>query len=76
MLALPEFLAEREYQMITSSKDLPFQKAFKTDLTPFDWLKLHPEHIKSLGHAMAIQRQSHWIDHYPVEQEVGSFIPE
>src|SRR3990170_1061886 len=73
--ALPAFLAEKNYQMITSNKNLPFQKAVNTDLAPFDWLKQHPEHMKSLGHAMAIQRPTHWVDEYPAEKEVGSFSP-
>jgi demethylsterigmatocystin 6-O-methyltransferase len=61
--------------MITSNEDVPFQKAFNTDLAAFDWLKQHPEHMESLGHAMAMQRAVHWIDSYPVEEEVGSFTP-
>ncbi|KAF2178899.1 S-adenosyl-L-methionine-dependent methyltransferase [Zopfia rhizophila CBS 207.26] len=48
-------------------------QAFNTKLTPFEWLQEHPDHMKSLGHAMAIQRSSHWIDSYPVEKEVGNF---
>ncbi|ORY14346.1 S-adenosyl-L-methionine-dependent methyltransferase [Clohesyomyces aquaticus] len=73
--ALPKFLADRKYQNITSSKDTAFQMAMKTDLTPFEWMKQYPEHIKSLGHGMAIQRSGHWIDSFPVEKEVGSFTP-
>lgn len=38
-------------------------------------MKQHPEQMKSLGHAMAIQREGHWVDSYPVEKEVGSFSP-
>jgi demethylsterigmatocystin 6-O-methyltransferase len=74
-LVLPRYLKERNYRMIKSNKDLPFQKAFNTDLTAFEWMKQHPEHMKALGHAMAIQRSNHWIDTYPVEKEIGSFKP-
>lgn len=31
--------------------------------------------MKSLGHAMAMQREEHWIEHYPVLSEIHSFIP-
>jgi demethylsterigmatocystin 6-O-methyltransferase len=73
--ALPGYLAEKKYQMITSNKDLPFQKALHTDLTPFEWMRQHPEQMKSLGHAMAMQGQESWVDHYNVEEEVASFSP-
>jgi demethylsterigmatocystin 6-O-methyltransferase len=36
----------------------------------------HPEHMKSLGHLMAMQRGDHWVDSFPVEKEVGSFSAE
>jgi demethylsterigmatocystin 6-O-methyltransferase len=74
-LALPEYLKTHKYQDITSNKDLPFQLALKTDMAPFDWMRTTPGQMKALGHAMRIQRETHWIDHYPVEKEVGSFSP-
>lgn len=73
--ALPAWLKEKKYQNITTNKDLPFHKALNTDKEPFEWMKLHPEQMKSLGHAMAIQREGHWIDSYPVPAEVGNFTP-
>ncbi len=45
-----------------------FQKAFDTDLSFFEWLPQHPKHIKSLGHLMALDRPTHWVDDYPVEK--------
>ncbi|KAF2871951.1 methyltransferase B [Massariosphaeria phaeospora] len=74
-LAAPAFFKDRKYQSITSNKDLPFQRALNTDLTPFEWLKQNPAQMKSLGHTMALQRDGHWTGSYPVEKEVGSFSP-
>jgi demethylsterigmatocystin 6-O-methyltransferase len=36
----------------------------------------NPQHLKTLGHLMAMQRGDHWIDSFPVEKEVGSFSAE
>lgn len=71
--ALPGWLADRKYQDITTNKDIPFQRALKTDLTPFEWLKRNPAQLKAIGHAMAIQRHSNWIDSYPVVAEIADF---
>lgn len=73
--ALPSYLKSHSYQDITSNLDLPFQQAMRTDLAPFDWLRQHPQQMKSLGHAMAIQREEHWIEHYDVVGETNSFTP-
>jgi demethylsterigmatocystin 6-O-methyltransferase len=73
--ALPSYLKSHSYQNITSNLDLPFQQALKTDLAPFDWMRQHPEQMKSLGHAMAMQREEHWIEHYDVLSSIGSFTP-
>ncbi|KAE8131378.1 Demethylsterigmatocystin 6-O-methyltransferase [Aspergillus pseudotamarii] len=70
---LPDFLAERDYQDITSNKDCVFQKAFGSDLTLFEWMPQHPKHMESLGHLMALQRPASWVDHFPVLEELGDF---
>jgi demethylsterigmatocystin 6-O-methyltransferase len=62
--AFPSYLQDRKYQDLTSNTDLPFQVAMKTDLAPFDWMKQHPEHLKSLAHAGAIQREGSWFENY------------
>lgn len=69
--ALPAWLSENEYRDIATVKDLPFHKALGTEMTPFEWMKAHPEHMTSLGHAMAIQRKSSWIESFPVINEIG-----
>jgi len=70
---LPRWLAERSYKEIVSNEDLPFQAALNTRLKPFEWMKEHPEQMKSLGHAMAIQREGSWTETYDVVKEVGDF---
>ncbi|KAJ4305456.1 hypothetical protein N0V90_000987 [Kalmusia sp. IMI 367209] len=73
--ALPAWLAEKKYQNIKSNTDLPFQKALKTNLSTFEWMKQHPEHMASMGHAMAIQREGSWVDSYSVTTAIGNFKP-
>ncbi|KAL4987996.1 S-adenosyl-L-methionine-dependent methyltransferase [Aspergillus falconensis] len=70
---LPDYLAETGYQEIVSNKECPFQKAFRVDQTLFEWMPQHPKHMKSLGHLMALQRPTVWVDHFPVLEQLGEF---
>ncbi|KAL4898962.1 hypothetical protein BDW74DRAFT_171875 [Aspergillus multicolor] len=70
---LPTYLAETGYKEIVSNKACPFQKAFHTEQTMFEWMAQHPKHMKSLGHLMALQRSAMWVDHFPVLEQVGDF---
>ncbi|KAL3430660.1 S-adenosyl-L-methionine-dependent methyltransferase [Aspergillus tetrazonus] len=70
---LPDYLAETGYQEIVSNKECPFQKAFQTSQTLFEWMPQHPKHMKSLGHLMALQRPTVWVDHFPVLEQLGEF---
>lgn len=70
---LPSYLKEHKYQDINDSKDLPFQQAVKTKLTPFEWMKSDPEQMKALGHIMVLDAVQSWVSSYPVEKEVGDF---
>lgn len=74
--ALPEFLAGRKYQDITRNTDTAFNKAFGTDEDLFTWMMKHPEHMKSLGHLMALQRTASWTDSYPLERALASSKPD
>lgn len=69
----PDYLREHKYQDMTNSKDLPFQKALKTDLSPFDYLKRDGEQMKALGHVMVLDAVQYWVSSYPIEKEVGDF---
>lgn len=71
--ALPAYLREHKYQDMTDTKDLPFHKAFQTDLTPFEWLKQEPGQMKALGHTMVLDGMQSWVSSYPVEEKIGNF---
>jgi demethylsterigmatocystin 6-O-methyltransferase len=75
MQALPGYLKEHKYQDITNSKDLPFHKAMKTDLTPFEWMKQDGEQMKALGHIMVLDSVDSWVSSYPAQDVVGNFKP-
>ncbi|KAL3458173.1 S-adenosyl-L-methionine-dependent methyltransferase [Aspergillus heterothallicus] len=72
-LALPDFLAETGYAEPTSLKNCPFQRAFRTDQTLFEWLPQNPKHLSSLGQLMGMQRPMVWVDHFPVLEYLGDF---
>jgi demethylsterigmatocystin 6-O-methyltransferase len=74
-LALPGFSKEHKYQDMTDSNDLPFHKAMKTELTPFEWMKQDGEQMKALGHIMVLDSADSWVSSYPVEQAIGNFKP-
>lgn len=70
---LPRYLRDHKYQDMTDTKDLPFHLALGTDLSPFEWMKQHPEQMKALGHAMQIERAQSWLDSYPISHKIGDF---
>ncbi|KAL4865125.1 hypothetical protein BDV12DRAFT_211205 [Aspergillus spectabilis] len=70
---LPDYLAANGYKEIVSNKDCPFQRAFRTEQTLFEWMPQHPQHMKSLGHLMALERPVVWVDHFPVLEQLGDF---
>lgn len=70
---LPSYLKDHKYQDITNPKDLPFQQAVHTKLTPFEWMKSDSEQMKALGHIMVLDAVQSWVSSYPVEKEVGDF---
>ena len=73
---LPGYLKEHKYQDMTNPKDLPFQQAMNTTLTPFEWMKNEPGQMKAFGHVMALDAVQTWTISYPVEAEVGAFRPD
>lgn len=70
---LPEYLRDHKYQDITDFKNLPFQRALKTDLEPFEWLKKDGKQMKALGHVMVLDAVQSWVSSYPVDKEVSDF---
>lgn len=76
--ALPDFLAENNYQDITSPLHTPLQKAYNTDLHPFAWLQGKPENFGYFNQFMATQRQDMptWLDVYPWQDKTDGLKPE
>ncbi len=68
---LPGFLADTGYKSLTNPTNTPFQRAFKTEKTPFQWVQDYPLKMKHFGQWMAAQRQGMptWLSVYPVEAE-------
>ncbi|KFY43015.1 hypothetical protein V494_02134 [Pseudogymnoascus sp. VKM F-4513 (FW-928)] len=59
--AFPSFLAETNYQNITSNSKTPFQKGFKTDLTCFQWIPQQPKLFDAMQKVMTALQSSDWI---------------
>ncbi|KAJ5721361.1 S-adenosyl-L-methionine-dependent methyltransferase [Penicillium malachiteum] len=57
---MPEFFKNNQYRDITSNTDTPFQKAFNTNLSCFDWLVQHPKHFGSLQKVMTALEGAEW----------------
>ncbi|KAJ8112641.1 hypothetical protein OPT61_g5037 [Boeremia exigua] len=68
---LPRYLREHKYQDMNDSNGLPFHLAIGTDLSPFEWMKQHPEQMRALGHAMQIARTHSWVESYPISDQIG-----
>ncbi|KAJ5994420.1 hypothetical protein N7451_010144 [Penicillium sp. IBT 35674x] len=72
---MPDFFMERKYQDLTSNTDTPFQKAFNTDLTCFDWLVQHPKHFGSLQQVMTALEGAEWTVGFDlIKTEAEKFI--
>ncbi|EAT84436.1 hypothetical protein HBH56_044220 [Parastagonospora nodorum] len=73
--AMPQWLKDHNYQNMDSINDLPFHKALRTDLSPFDYLEANPVLMKALGHVMVLDGTQSWTESYPVEKELQDFKP-
>lgn len=58
--AMPDFFAENKYQNITETTNTPFQKAFNTQLSAFDWMVQNPKHFERLQTIMSSLQGSEW----------------
>ena len=57
---MPDFFAEVKYRDVTSNLETPFQKAFNTKLSCFDWLVQNPKHFQSLQKIMSALEGTEW----------------
>ncbi|KAI1178298.1 S-adenosyl-L-methionine-dependent methyltransferase [Nemania sp. FL0916] len=73
--AFPGFLADTEYQDVTTSFNTAFQRAFDTKETAFQWLPKYPERFGPLQQVMTVQGAAgvSWFDVFPFEKELASF---
>ncbi|CRG83544.1 Demethylsterigmatocystin 6-O-methyltransferase [Talaromyces islandicus] len=62
----PDFLAETGYKNITDTAKTPFQKAFNTELKPFEWLPQHPKLFASMQVVMTSLQSSNWTEGFDV----------
>lgn len=58
--AMPDFFMDKKYQEPESNTDTPFQRAFNTNLSCFDWLVQHPKHFGSLQRVMTALEGAEW----------------
>ena len=71
---LPGFLAETRYKNPTDPTNTPFQRAFNTEETIYEWGQNHPLQTKHFGEWMTAQRQGipTGFSRYPFEAECKS----
>jgi len=73
--AFPSFLAETNYQDLASNNKTPFQKAFNTELTCFQWLPQQPELFRSMQHVMSTLQSSDWITGLDILEQEARAVP-
>lgn len=64
--AFPSFLAENNYQDITSNKKTAFQKGFNTELTGFQWMAQNPKQFGALQKIMTALQSSDWMEGFDI----------
>ena len=72
ILALPNFLRKTKYQNPTDLAHCPFQDAFSTTDTMFEWYPKNPENLESFNMWMTGQREgrANWLDFFPLEEQL------
>ncbi|OKL61815.1 hypothetical protein UA08_03027 [Talaromyces atroroseus] len=69
------FLASTNYQDITKNTHTPFQKAYNTDLHPFEWFAQNPKRFEHFHQGMAAMASAAWIDAAEVFQRAANQVP-
>ncbi|RDK37168.1 S-adenosyl-L-methionine-dependent methyltransferase [Aspergillus phoenicis ATCC 13157] len=67
--AVPGFFADNNYADITDNKNTPFQKAFQTDVTCFEWLAKHPKLFDALQQVMTGLKSTDWFLNFDLFQQ-------
>jgi hypothetical protein len=68
----PEFFRRNKNQFPNSAKDSPFQLAFNTDLSYFEWLGQNPGLAKDFQQWMAVKQKAtlNWVDWFDIQQHI------
>ena len=75
---LPEYFRKYGYQPPRDEKAGPFQYAWKTDLSAFDWLAQNPEYSENFNTYMTGTPKggrSHWVNWFPVRKHILDKAP-
>lgn len=70
---LPDFLLERKYQDVVKNTDTAFNRAWKTDLAFFAWVRTQPKLWDILHHALQIQWRADWLSGFELEGYLGGW---
>jgi demethylsterigmatocystin 6-O-methyltransferase len=67
--------AENNYKDVIDNLHTPFQKAFDTKLTSFDWLFQHPKYINALHKTMSALQGTEWTEGFTLLNSEAQKIP-
>ncbi|CEJ55584.1 hypothetical protein PMG11_01835 [Penicillium brasilianum] len=73
--AMPDFFKENDYQDIESNTNTPFQKAYNTTLSPFEWFVQHPKHFESLQKVMTALEGAEWTVGFDLLDLAAKHVP-
>ncbi|CAG8950962.1 hypothetical protein HYFRA_00006359 [Hymenoscyphus fraxineus] len=75
--SLPRYLEENKYQNPDHELHTTFQAAHKTNLSTFEWMTEHPDHLAYFNDYMALRREPNvtWLTVYPVQEETKDWDP-
>lgn len=72
-MALPAFLGKNNYQTPTDPLHCPFNDAFRTTDSLFEWFPKHPEELRDFNVWMTGQREgrANWLDFFPFKKQLA-----
>jgi demethylsterigmatocystin 6-O-methyltransferase len=72
VMQLDPFLAKTGYKNPTDPKNCPFQDAFHTEDSLFEWFPKHPDYLNNFNLYMTGQRdgRANWLDFFPFEEQL------
>ncbi|EKG09545.1 O-methyltransferase family 2 [Macrophomina phaseolina MS6] len=71
--ALPDFLLERQYQDVVKNTDTAFNRAWKTELPFFFWVRTQPKLWDILHHALQVQWRADWLSGFELTHYLGGW---